>query len=203
MKRLICTTLALALLWGCQKQAEQQPAAQREQAAEQGRQQLEDTPEEAGERKPVSPEQRYSETSKIWLTSAEGRPGEQVKIDIYYYIDEPSKTIALPLTFLGNAVVDSFSWVGSNVANIVTRPVNIKNDLRILSAAVIPMTEPDIPSDSGLFGSIYFTIEKDAQPQTVAIETTFVYPGITLMYVDTLIGAVVPQWEAGYIKVIQ
>lgn len=204
MKRLICTILALGMLWGCQQQAEPESAAQSEVKAPQTREQkIAEAMEQARQEMPPPPQQRFSEASKIWLSSAEGKAGEQVKIDIHYYIEEPSKTIAVPLTYLGNAIIDSFSWVGSDLAYIATRPVNIKNDLRIFSAAVIPMTEPDIPADSGFMGSLYFTIEKNAQPQTVAIESTFVYPGITLMYVDTLIGAVTPQWEPGFIKVVQ
>jgi hypothetical protein len=137
------------------------------------------------------------------LSSAEGKPGEQVKIDVHYYIPEPSKTIVVPLTFLGNVVIDSFSWVGSDVENYGMKPVNIRNDLRIFLAAVVPTTEPDIPADTGFYGSIYFSIEEDAQPQTVAIETTFIHPGNTLMYIDTLIGGVTPQWEAGTITVLE
>lgn len=204
MKHLVCMIVALGMLWGCQKQAEQEPAAQSETAAPQTREEkIAEAMEQARREMPPTPQHRYSENSKIWLSSAEGKAGEQVKIDIRYHIDEPSKTIAVPLTYLGNAVIDSFSWVGSDLLHIATRPVNIKNDLRIFSAAVVPMTEPDIPAGSGFMGSIYFTIEKDAQPQTVAIESTFVYPGITLMYVDTLIGAVTPQWEPGFITVVK
>ncbi len=204
MKRIVCTILALGLVWGCQKQAEQEPAAQTENSTPQSREQrIAEALDEAKSQMPPSPKHRFSEDSKIWLTSAEGKPGEQVKIDINYYISEPSKTIVVPLTFLGNVVIDSFSWVGSDLANYGMKPVNIRNDLRVFLAAVVPTTEPDIPVDTGFYGSIYFSIEKDAQPQTVVIETTFIHPGNTLMYIDTLIGGVTPQWEAGSIKVIK
>lgn len=204
MKRLFCTILALGIVWGCQKQAEQEPVAETATPAEQSREQeISDALDEPRRDMPSSPDHRFSQDSKIWLTSAEGKPGEQVKIDINYYISEPSKTIVVPLTFLGNAVIDSFSWVGSDLAEYAMKPTNIRNDLRVFLAAVVPMTEPDIPADTGFFGSIYFSIEEDAPPQTVAIETTFVYPGNTLMYIDTLIGGVTPRWEAGSIKVVK
>jgi hypothetical protein len=198
MKRVFWILMILALIWGCQKQADSEsqsttatPAGQQAKAGEEG------TP---GNRS-LSPSPRVSEHSKIWLTSATGKPGEQVKLDLYYFLDEPAKTIVVPLTYLGNATIDSFSWVGSDLASYATRPVNVRNDLKIFLAAVVPMTEPDIPADSGFMGTIYFHIDKDAPPQTVSVETTFVYPGNTLSYVDTLIGAVTPQWTAGSIKV--
>ncbi len=202
MKRVLFALLIVSLIWGCQKQAEEKPKSETP-AAKQSEQSTAERLDQMKENAPVSPEPRYSEDSKIWLSSAEGRPGEQVKLEVRYKISEPSKTIVVPLTYLGNAEIDSFSWVGSSLEEYGTKPVNIRNDLKIFLAAVVPITEPDIPAGEGLFGSLYFTIDKDAPAQTVSIETTFVYPGNTLTYVDTLIGAVTPQWESGLIKVIK
>jgi len=203
MKRFVFAVLILGLLWGCQKEAEQKPRGDagtplEKSTAEEAASGL----EKARESVPVSPEPRFSEESKVWLTSGEGRPGEQVKLDLYYYLSEPAKTIVVPLAYLGNARIDSFSWVGSTVADYAMRPVVNRNELKVFHVAVVPMKEPDIPADSGMVGSIFFTIEKDAPPQTVSIETTFIYPGLTLSYVDTLISLVTPQWGAGSIKVI-
>jgi len=195
MKRVFCVLMILGLMWGCQKQADSESQADASKPAAQQQQ------EGVQAERPVSPSPRMSDNSKIWLTSATGKPGGKVKLDLYYSLDEPAKTIVVPLTYLGNASIDSFSWVGSNLAKYATRPVNVRNDLKIFLAAVVPMTEPDIPADSGLMGSIYFSIEKDAPPQTVSIETTFIHPGNTLSFVDTLIGSVTPQWSPGKIEI--
>ena len=204
MRHVVPGVLALGLMLGCQKQAEQKPQTQTPPPAQQS---AAETPQQesqqAREATPPSPAPRMSMDSKIWMTSAEGKPGQQVKLDVHYRLSEPAKTIVVPLTFLGNAAVDSFSWVGSSLAGYQMRPVNIRNDLKIFLAAVVPLTEPDIPADSGFLGSIWFTIDKDAPAQTVVVETTFVYPGNTLQYVDTLIGSVTPQWQAGSIKVVK
>lgn len=200
MKRFLLMVLILGLILGCQKEAEQKSQAETETP---GQQRATEEVADNSERRSVSPAPRMSEESKIWLTSAEGKAGEQVKVDVHYYLNEPAKTIVVPLTYLGNAEVDSFSWIGSSLADYAMRPTNIRNDLKIFLAAVVPMTEPDIPPDSGFMGSIYFSIAEDAPPQTVNIETTFVYPGNTLSYVDTLIGSVTPQWESGSIKVVK
>ena len=204
MKRVALGVLACALMLGCQKQAEQRSAAEAPPPAQQS---ATESPQQAAEKAhestTASPPPRTSQDSRVWMTSAEGKPGEQVKLDVHYYLSEPAKTIVVPLTYLGNASVDSFSWAGSSMASYQLRPVNIRNDLKIFLAAVVPTTEPDIPADTGFLGSIWFTIDKDAPPQTVAIETTFIYPGNTLQFVDTLIGAVTPQWQSGSIKVVK
>ncbi len=214
MKRIILVLFTLGLLLGCQQQAEETPGAESAQQGEEHeatqaenqqqakQERFKELLEETKEKMPSSPEPRVSTTSKIWTTSAEGKPGEQVKIDVMCDIDEPSRSIVVPITFLGNVVVDSFSWVGSDYLDYSTRPTNIANDLRVFLAAVVPTIEPDIPAGEGKIGSIYFSIEGSAPPQTVVIESTFIYPGNTLMYIDTLIGAVTPQWEPGTITVL-
>ncbi len=213
MKRIILVLLTLGLLLGCQQQAEETPGTEaaeeaQEHAAtqtddqESQKERFEEILKEAREKMPPSPEPRIATDSKIWTTSAEGKPGEQVKLDVYAKIQEPSRSIIVPITFQGNVVVDSFSWQGSAYLDYDTRPTNIANDLRVFLAAVVPTIEPDIPAGEGLVGSIYFTIEESAPPQTVAIESTYIYPGNTLMYIDTLIGKVTPQWEPGTITVL-
>jgi len=204
MKRVVLGVLILGLMLGCRKQPEQKPLTETQPSAQQSAAENPQQPgEKAREASSQSPPPRMSKDSKVWMTSAEGKPGQQVKLDVHYSLSEPAKTIVVPLTFLGNASVDSFSWVGSSLAKYQMRPVNIRNDLKIFLAAVVPLTEPDIPADTGFLGSIWFTIDKDAPPQTVVVETTFIYPGNTLQFVDTLIGAVTPQWQAGSIKVVK
>lgn len=200
MKRFVLAVLVLSLIWGCQKQAEQESQGDAQPGtAERASGTLEQDTDDLS----MSPPPRVSENSKVWLTSGEGKAGEQVKLDVHYYLTEPAKTLVVPLTYLGNASIDSFSWVGSDLADYSMKPVQVRNDLNVLQVAVVPMGEPDIPADTGLVGSIFFTIEKDAPIQTVNIETTFIYPGNTLSYVDTLVGLVTPQWESGSIKVVK
>jgi len=200
MKRFVLAVLVFGLIWGCQKQAEQGAQGDAQQGTTE---RASGASEQDTDDLSMSPPPRVSENSKIWLTSSEGKAGEQVKLDIYYYLSEPAKTLVVPLTYLGNASIDSFSWVGSDLADYNMKPVQVRNDLNILQVAVVPMGEPDIPADTGLVGSVFFRIDEDAPIQTVNIETTFIYPGNTLSYVDTLVGLVTPQWEAGSIKVVK
>ncbi|GAB4326152.1 MAG: hypothetical protein Kow0074_20380 [Candidatus Zixiibacteriota bacterium] len=174
MKRMVLVACLLALVIGCQSKTESEQTASEQTTTEQM------TREKQLETKvpPRRPSDAIMTIPDITLAA-----GESGSFKIQYSGVEPAKAMVVPLKFPNGFVVDSVSWAGSMVDYLATKPVRIANDQNFILMGAIPVTEPPVPAEEGLFATVYFHLADNAE--SGFIEETVVPPANQLSYVDT------------------
>lgn len=174
MKRMVLAACLLALLIGCQSKTESEQAAPGETAQQQ-------MTEEERLQKNV-PARRPSDAI-MTIPDITLAAGESGSFTIQYSGVEPAKAMVVPLKFPNGFVVDSVSWAGSMVDYLANKPVRIANDQHFVLMAAVPVTEPAVPAEEGLFATVYFHLTDAAE--SGVIEETVAPPANQLSYVDT------------------
>ncbi len=187
MKRIAVVALALGLIIGCQKKDSTEQMAQSTTT-----EQKSETPS------PQGPPMRPSD-ARIAVESVTAAAGQSGSFKINYYGVEPAKALVVPLHTTDGMKVDSVSWAGSMVAYLANRPSRIDPASQLVLMAAVPVTEPLIPADSGLFATVYFTMGADAK--SGMITETFAPPANHLSYVDTAKTLAQPYFEGGQVTV--
>lgn len=187
MKRIAIAALALSLIIGCQKQDTAQETAQTTTTEQQA-----ETPT------PQGPPMRPSD-ARVEVESVTASPGQSGSFKIQYYGIEPAKALVVPLHTPDGMYVDSISWAGSMMAYLANRPSRIDTATQLVLMAAVPVTEPLIPADSGLFATVYFTLGPNAV--SGEITETFAPPANHLSYVDTAKTLAQPYFYPGVVTV--
>ena len=146
----------------------------------------------------------------VWVGQASGLPGEQVVVPVTFKNIELLTGIDLPLTFSGfvgkqaNGIIcDSVSFIGTRVDYIGWKPVSIDSNAQTIVAGVIVLQEDLIPVGTGALAYMYFTIEPDAIPGIVPIDSTsFTQPDHELMFTDENANPIIPKFVAGQIEIM-
>jgi len=186
MKRIAIVVTVFGLIVGCQKTDTTQEAAKTPEVAQA------ETPQ------PQGPPMRPSDAS-IKVDPVTVAAGQKGSFKIHYYAVEPAKALVVPLKTTEGMHVDSVSWEGSMVAYLANKPVRIDTATQLLLMAAVPVTEPIIPPDTGLFATVYFTLGPNAKSGT--IKETFAPPANHLSYVDTAKTLAQPYFEGGQVTV--
>jgi hypothetical protein len=186
MKRIAIAVVVLGLIVGCQQSDTVQ------ETAETATTQQADTPT------PVGPPMRPSD-ARIAVSSVTLAAGQSGSFEINYYGVEPAKAMVVPLHTTDGMHVDSISWAGSMVEYLANKPTRIDPAAQLLLLAAVPVTEPLVPADSGLFATVYFTLAADAK--SGMITETFAPPANHLSYVDTAKTLAQPYYEGGQVTV--
>jgi hypothetical protein len=186
MKRIALAAMVLGLIIGCQKTDNKQETAQTttEQKIE--------TP------KPQGPPMRPSD-ARLTVDAVTAAAGQSGSFKIHYYGVEPAKALVVPLKLTEGMHVDSISWAGSMVEYLANKPSRVDTITQLLLLAAVPVTEPLIPPDSGLFATVYFTLRPGAKSGTIT--ETFAPPANHLSYVDTAKTLAQPYYEGGQVTV--
>ncbi|RKX22339.1 MAG: hypothetical protein DRP35_02105 [Candidatus Zixiibacteriota bacterium] len=96
---------------------------------------------------------------------------EKTTIPINFFNDEELGGIEVVVTW-DNPIItlDSFSFVGSRISNLIFRDYTIIGDTLIIYG--FPASEPFISPGSGLLGNIYFSYTYDQNLGTIVIDST-------------------------------
>lgn len=186
MKRIAIALMVLCFVVGCQKSDTGQEVA--ETAA---------TPQTDAPT-PQGPPMRPSD-ARITVSSVTLAAGQSGSFEIHYYGVEPAKAMVVPLHTTDGMNVDSISWAGSMVEYLANKPTRIDPEAQLILLAAVPVTEPLVPADSGLFATVYFTLAADAK--SGMITETFAAPANHLSYVDTAKTLAQPYYEGGQVTV--
>jgi hypothetical protein len=186
MKRIAIAVMVLGLIVGCQKTDTAKETAETA------------TTQQADSPTPVGPPMRPSD-ARLAIESVTLAAGQSGSFKINYYGVEPVKAMVVPLKTTEGMHVDSISWAGSMVEYLANKPTRVDTATQLLLLAAVPVTEPLIPADSGLFATIYFTLGPNAQ--SGMITETFAPPANHLSYVDTAKTLAQPYFEGGQVTV--
>ncbi|MDD4050360.1 MAG: choice-of-anchor D domain-containing protein, partial [candidate division Zixibacteria bacterium] len=111
--------------------------------------------------------------------------GGKTVVDITYQNFVANGGFGLPLYFVGSGMIcDSVSWVGSRFEYMDTKIVEINNDEWTIVIAALPLTTDPLGPGEGLLAKLYFSIDSSAAPQVVPIDTGFIPPNNTFIFVD-------------------
>jgi hypothetical protein len=125
-----------------------------------------------------------------------GHPGDTVAIPIFFKNDEYLAGMSGGFTWNSSAVTLSYvSWTGSRVEYIAAKFKTINNADKTLALGVLRIPPEDlIAPGSGLWATLYFAIDPSATPGFVQIDTTFIPPGVELLFNDEAAHSIYPAF---------
>lgn len=149
-------------------------------------------------------EPRPESQDTVYVESTSGFPGTQVSVAVNFKNDEELAGMSAGLTWSSADVyLDSVSFVGSRVEHISTLLATINNVGRNLKLGVLRIPpEPLVPVGSGLWCRLWFTINPMAAPGIVEIDSTFIPPGVELIFNDEMANTIYPQFVKGQIEIL-
>ncbi len=140
----------------------------------------------------------------VYVSSASAYPGGHAAIEINFKNDEELAALSLGLMWdSGDVTLDSVSYAGSRVAYISSKVTTINNAQQQLALGVLRVPpEALIPAGSGLWATLHYTVDPAASPQFVMIDSTFIPPGVELLFNDDMANAIYPQFVKGQIEIL-
>ncbi len=140
----------------------------------------------------------------VWVSHEVGYPGNNVSVELTFQNFEELAGMSAGLTWSSSDVtLDSVSYVGSRVAYINTKISTINNLDRTLALGVLRIPpEALVATGSGLWATLWFSVDGAASPQVITIDTTFIEPGVELLFNDEMANSIYPQFSAGSIEIL-
>ncbi len=140
----------------------------------------------------------------VYVDHVAGYAGTDVAVPLTFRNYEELAGMSAGLTWNSpDVTLDSVSYAGSRVEYIATKITTINNGDRTLALGVLRIPpEPLVATGSGLWGTLWFSIDGGAAAQTVTIDTTFIAPGVELLFNDVMANSIYPQFSAGSIEVL-
>lgn len=130
--------------------------------------------------------------------------GDKFAVPLHMYNDEFIAAVQIPLIFSSSAIAcDSVSFVGSKLAHINIKPVNINNVERKIILGAIVIAEALIDTGTALAATLYFTAV-DTTPQLITVDTfSTQLPSRFLNFVprDTPV-AIIPVFIPGQVEIV-
>ncbi|MGB5107280.1 MAG: HYR domain-containing protein [Candidatus Zixiibacteriota bacterium] len=130
-------------------------------------------------------------------------PGEPVGVELTFTNFEELAGMSAGLTWSSSDVMlDSVSFQGSRIDYIGTKITTINNGARTLALGVLRIPpEPLVSVGTGLWATLWFTVDGAAAAQVVTIDTVFIQPGVELLFNDLAANSIYPQFGAGSITI--
>lgn len=139
----------------------------------------------------------------VYVADETGYPGQKVAVDVTFKNDEILAGMSVGLMWTSSDLyLDSVSYVGSRVADVSGIVTNIDNTLQRVGMGVL-VVPPDVqvPVGSGLWGTLFFSVDPSATPGVVVIDTMFIAPGVELVFNDSVATAFYPQFVPGSVTI--
>ncbi len=148
------------------------------------------------EPKPVS-------ADTVYVGDVMGYPGGDVAVPVSFRNFEELAGMSAGLTWDDAvATLDSVSYSGSRVEYISTKISTINNVNRTVALGVLRIPpEALIATGSGLWANLWFSIDNNAPAGVVHIDTTFIAPGVELLFNDEMANSIYPQFVKGSITI--
>ena len=130
-------------------------------------------------------------------------PGEDVGVALTFTNFEELAGMSAGLTWNSSDVnLDSVSYAGSRIAYIGTKITTIDNTANTLALGVLRIPpEPLVAVGTGLWATLWFSVDNAAAAQVVTIDTVFIEPGVELLFNDLAANSIYPQFGAGSITI--
>ncbi len=140
----------------------------------------------------------------VYVSSTSGYPGSHVSVDVNFKNDEDLAAMSLGLMWdSGDIFLDSVSYSGSRVDYIGSKVTTINNASQQLALGVLRIPpEALISAGSGLWARLWYTINPAASAHIVSIDSTFIPPGVELIFNDEAANAIYPQFVMGQIEIL-
>jgi hypothetical protein len=133
-------------------------------------------------------------TNTVYMDTVTGKPGQQVKVNVYLYNVDSLAGCQVPIFFRSDKIdlwCDSISFVDSRMKyfefNDVKLPMDDKED-KVAYFSFINTIDPKVYVDplapgSGLLASLYFTIPKDSPEGVVELKRGMIpHPHISFIF---------------------
>ncbi len=143
------------------------------------------------------------DTNMVWVDRIDATTSDSsVRVRVRFSNVDLLSGVAIPLHVSGNGfTVDSVSFVGSRVADVAVLESRIDSLAQTVALVALVDTEL-IRRGTGVFASLYFTLEEESRGQTLAIDTTTIREE-SLVYVDsTGQTEISPEFRSGEISVL-
>ena len=139
----------------------------------------------------------------VWVSHESTFPGEDVAVDLSFQNFEELAGMSAGLSWnSADVTLDSVVFTGSRVEYISNKITTINNIDRTLAHGLFRLPpEPLVPVGSGLWATLWFSVDGGAAPQIVNIDTVFIDPGVELMFSDEIGNSIYPQFSAGSISI--
>ncbi|UCD17550.1 MAG: T9SS type A sorting domain-containing protein, partial [Candidatus Zixiibacteriota bacterium] len=135
----------------------------------------------------------------VWVSrGVPGVPGSDIIVPVYFRNEKILSGINLPLTWGSNGLVlNEVTFEGTRVEYVDNKPYVIDNASRRVQISVVPTFTDPIPAGRGLMAFLHFTVQEDAVPSTVTIETTVIPPAGGLAFLDIGYNVIIPAFMYG------
>jgi hypothetical protein len=139
----------------------------------------------------------------VYVANETGYPGQKVAVDITFKNDEMLAGMSIGLMWTSSDLyLDSVSYVGSRVADISGKVTTIDNaNQRVGLGVLVVPPAMQVPVGSGLWGTLFFSVDPSATPGVVIIDTTFIEPGVELVFNDSMATTIYPQFVPGSVTI--
>ncbi len=110
-------------------------------------------------------------------------------VPVHFFNDELLFGLQLTLKESGSGIrIDSFSFAGGRLATFGTKGFQLNADSSIITLSVVPTGTENIPTGSGLLGTLYFSYPGTVTPQTAGIDTvTWLAPNNVTYYTSFIL----------------
>lgn len=141
----------------------------------------------------------------VWVSDETAYPGDDVPVELNFYNVEALAGMSAGLTWNSEDVtLDSVSYVGSRVDYIMSKITTINNTENTVALGVLRIPpESLVAPGSGLWATLWFSVDASAMPQVVTIDTVFIQPGVELLFNDELANSIYPQFNDGSINILE
>ncbi len=139
----------------------------------------------------------------VYVADEMGYPGQKVAVDVTFKNDEELAGMSIGLMWTSSDLyLDSVSYVGSRVADIGGKVTTIDNaNQRVGLGVLVVPPDMQVPVGSGLWGTLFFSVDPSATPGVVVIDTMFIEPGVELVFNDSLATTIYPQFMPGSVTI--
>lgn len=139
----------------------------------------------------------------VWLSHEIAYPDDDVAVYMNFSNYEELAGMSAGLTWSSSDVMlDSVSFAGSRVEFIENKITTIDNTAHTLAHGLFRLPpEPLVAAGSGLWATLWFSVDPSAMAQVVTIDTLFIAPGVELMFSDEIGNSIYPQFFAGSITI--
>ena len=137
------------------------------------------------------------DSDTLWVDSIATHSGQKAVVGVHFANSDSLRGIQCPLKFFyPELIIDSISFAGSRVEDIMATYATIRQDSADISLGAAVFGSPDhepVPPGRGLFASIYVSIPDDFETLLVPFDT------VTLRFSDINDQSIRPMFRMGYI----
>lgn len=143
---------------------------------------------------PGQPDTVYFCQNTLYFAITPGDTVPEAFLKLSFFNDSLVQGITIPFSYtLGFATLDSVSYSGSRVENLIFKTVNFDTNTDKVLMGAIPVEEDPIAPGRGLFATLWFTLSSGLA--SASLDTTFFPPTNHLYFVNPSGALYTPHWS--------